>query len=88
MAGTRKKNSFKKREKKTEIVLHVYIYIHDTLSMGKRKAEEEIEIGRCRGVENFSTRGKTSKSKQTEVWKKRKIEVKHCVPCAYIKINP
>lgn len=53
--------------KREKIVLHVYIYIHDTLSMGKRKAEEEIEIGRCRGVENFSTRGKTSKSKQTEV---------------------
>lgn len=59
--------ALKRDKKKTEIVLHVYIYIHDTLSMGKRKAEEEIEIGRCRGVENFSTRGKTSKSKQTEV---------------------
>lgn len=59
--------ALKREKKKTEIVLHVYIYIHDTLSMGKRKAEEEIEIGRCRGVENFSTRGKTSKSKQTEV---------------------
>lgn len=67
-----------RRERKKKLKLFcTCIFIHDILSMGKRKAEEEIEIGGCRGVENkngwsrsgsnFSTRGKTSKSKQTEV---------------------
>lgn len=50
MAGIGRIALKRKRErKKTEIVFHVYIFMHDTLSMGKRKAEEEIKIGRCRG---------------------------------------
>lgn len=77
--------------------------MHDTLLMEKRKAEEEIKIGRCREGENkkwlVEKRIKTrifeheEKHRKTNKQKcKRKIEVKHCVPCnisnSYIKVNP